>query len=130
MTRHNRRDFLKHLWGFLLIPYLVLLALMTNSTMRLARQGTLTIRNNIPEGVSFYSGIICIRKGTQLTFLSDRCTHLGCRINHADNDRLICPCHGSAFDLNGSVVKGPAIEGLRVLDHKTGPQEDEITIYL
>ena len=39
--------------------------------------------------------------------VSSRCTHLGCQVRPARNF-LTCPCHGSAFDLQGQVVRGPA----------------------
>ena len=39
--------------------------------------------------------------------VSGRCTHLGCEIRPSKNF-LVCPCHGSTFDLNGGVVRGPA----------------------
>ena len=37
------------------------------------------------------------------------CTHLGCVVpwNKAEN-KFICPCHGSQYDTNGKVVRGPA----------------------
>lgn len=35
------------------------------------------------------------------------CTHRGCAL-HARRKRLSCPCHGSEFRLDGSVVRGPA----------------------
>jgi len=40
--------------------------------------------------------------------LSRVCTHLGCLVdyNKAEN-RIICPCHGAIFDLEGNVVSGP-----------------------
>jgi Rieske Fe-S protein len=41
--------------------------------------------------------------------LSMKCTHLGCAVNGALTDNEIyCSCHGSEFDLNGNVVRGPA----------------------
>jgi len=41
--------------------------------------------------------------------LSAVCTHLGCITRHEPgDDRIACPCHGSAFDLAGRVVNGPA----------------------
>ena len=37
------------------------------------------------------------------------CTHLGCTVNHfQSDDRFHCPCHGSIFAANGTVVHGPA----------------------
>jgi len=45
--------------------------------------------------------------------LSLRCTHLGCSINwEADKQRFICPCHASAFDINGNVQNPPAPSAL------------------
>jgi cytochrome b6-f complex iron-sulfur subunit len=37
------------------------------------------------------------------------CTHLGCTVGYFQNDeRFHCPCHGSMFASDGSVVHGPA----------------------
>ncbi len=37
------------------------------------------------------------------------CTHLGCVVPwDAGKNRFICPCHGSQYDENGKVVRGPA----------------------
>ncbi len=41
-----------------------------------------------------------------------RCTHQGCTVR-ASEEGLVCPCHGSVFDLtDGSAVHGPATEPL------------------
>jgi cytochrome b6-f complex iron-sulfur subunit len=45
--------------------------------------------------------------------LSLRCTHLGCSIEwEEDKDRFICPCHSSAFSMNGDVQNPPAPKAL------------------
>ena len=45
--------------------------------------------------------------------LSFRCTHLGCSINwEEDKQRFICPCHASAFEINGNVQNPPAPSAL------------------
>ena len=45
--------------------------------------------------------------------LSLRCTHLGCSINwEEDKQRFICPCHASAFEINGNVQNPPAPSAL------------------
>lgn len=37
------------------------------------------------------------------------CTHLGCLYNwQASEDKFICPCHGSQFQLDGTYILGPA----------------------
>lgn len=40
--------------------------------------------------------------------ISSVCTHLGCNVRYIAGEGFACPCHGSKFDLNGQVVKGPA----------------------
>jgi len=35
------------------------------------------------------------------------CTHQGCQPDRI-GDRLVCPCHGSEFSLEGDVLEGPA----------------------
>lgn len=51
----------------------------------------------------------------QVRVLSLRCPHLGCTVRW-DNEQqeLRCPCHGSRFDDRGSVLEGPATDGLSV----------------
>jgi cytochrome b6-f complex iron-sulfur subunit len=41
--------------------------------------------------------------------LSRKCTHLGCTVPWVEKEtRFACPCHGSAFDITGSVINSPA----------------------
>jgi len=49
----------------------------------------------------------------------DECTHEGCSLAEGELDEMadtvVCPCHGSAFDVrNGEPVKGPAEDPLPV----------------
>ncbi len=51
------------------------------------------------------------------------CTHLKCRVrwNGAETS-WDCPCHGSRFDVDGSVLTGPAVQPLRRIDlDRAGP---------
>jgi cytochrome b6-f complex iron-sulfur subunit len=48
------------------------------------------------------------------TALSLACTHLGCTVE-SNSDGFACPCHGSRYDLQGKVVRGPASKALSVL---------------
>jgi cytochrome b6-f complex iron-sulfur subunit len=42
--------------------------------------------------------------------MTTTCTHAGCDMSSAQaiSTKITCSCHGSAFDLNGNVVNGPA----------------------
>lgn len=44
--------------------------------------------------------------------MSSTCTHQGCEVAPSGNDALVCPCHGSRFDSNGAVLRGPAPSSL------------------
>ena len=54
-----------------------------------------------------------------LLVYSAACTHTGCEINgwQAEPRRLVCPCHGSEFDVSDAarVVNGPAPRPLAML---------------
>ena len=52
-----------------------------------------------------------IRTGpTSFLALSKICTHEGCETD-VTNNRLECPCHGSIFANDGSVIRGPSTGG-------------------
>ena len=44
---------------------------------------------------------------------STTCPHLGCDVEWNDSENSWdCPCHGSRFNKDGSLLKGPARRGL------------------
>ncbi|TGG94494.1 MAG: Rieske (2Fe-2S) protein [Aphanocapsa feldmannii 277cV] len=62
--------------------------------------------------------------GTTLV-LSNLCTHQSCVVERQE-DALVCPCHGSRFDLTGQPTRGPARRPLRVLRREPRePQEPQ-----
>ena len=45
--------------------------------------------------------------------VSPACTHLGCRVTFNPAERTWdCPCHGSRFATDGTVIEGPAVDDL------------------
>jgi len=58
------------------------------------------------------NGAILVEHNSDDTYkaLSGICTHQHCLVSGFDgtNSVFVCPCHGSQFDLNGNVKKGPA----------------------
>jgi Rieske Fe-S protein len=61
--------------------------------------------------------------------LSLSCTHEGCPVRATPVDGiLICPCHGSRFDLEGHVVQGPAEFPLGRYDSSYDPKHRRLVI--
>ena len=54
--------------------------------------------------------------GGELFVVSPVCTHMKCMVRWNDAERSWdCPCHGSRFAPDGTVIEGPALEPLRRL---------------
>jgi Rieske Fe-S protein len=55
-----------------------------------------------------------VRQGNnRIVAFSPQCTHLGCAVHWDERNRnFLCPCHTSAFDLEGQVLSGPAPRAL------------------
>ena len=56
------------------------------------------------------------------------CTHLGCLYNCSDQeDKFICPCHGSQFQKDGDYIQGPAPRSLdRFVVQAVDPDSGEV----
>jgi nitrite reductase/ring-hydroxylating ferredoxin subunit len=59
--------------------------------------------------------VIVVRKSaTEVSVLSQICTHAGCGVSYNPNlHLLVCPCHGSRFSLTGQATQGPAASPLK-----------------
>ncbi len=62
-----------------------------------------------PEGLEFIeeARVFLMRAGNRFRAVSSICTHLGCTVGW-EGAGFHCPCHGSRFDENGTVLEGPA----------------------
>lgn len=55
------------------------------------------------------------------------CTHLGCLVQQGEDGGFVCPCHNSAFDVQGNALNGPATKPLRFL-HLSLDQDSVLTV--
>ena len=56
--------------------------------------------------------ILVRRDAAGFQAFSSVCPHLGCRVRwEKEKNRFFCPCHGGAFDQNGTAISGPPAEG-------------------
>ena len=63
------------------------------------------------------AGAACRDPADDLHCVSATCTHLDCTVQfNAADTSWDCPCHGSRFDLDGSILAGPAVDALEVVD--------------
>lgn len=74
---------------------------------------------DIPVGGAKVVGDVVVTQASAGAFaaFSTRCPHMGCAVAPKDST-LDCPCHGSEFKLDGSLVKGPATTGLTAVPVK------------
>jgi Rieske Fe-S protein len=74
-------------------------------------------------------GVFVVRKSdTEFVAISNKCTHLGCRVNwKEDRKEYVCPCHDAQFDISGKVLGGPPPRPLDV--YKTKIEDDTLSIH-
>jgi Rieske Fe-S protein len=56
------------------------------------------------------------------------CTHEGCTVSNFQDQRLVCPCHGSMYNLDGAVVQGPAANALAQFSSSYDGAKNELLI--
>ncbi|WP_053334581.1 ubiquinol-cytochrome c reductase iron-sulfur subunit [Gemmatimonas phototrophica] len=84
-----------------------------------------------PEGVAIFlvAGVIVVRERIDsFQAFSSVCPHAGCGVSVLNGRRLECPCHGSAFDLAGARLEGPAPSGLARLASSFDPARQVLSI--
>lgn len=79
-----------------------------------ASPGVLATTSQVPVGSGVIVDDVVLTQPTAGVFkgLSTVCTHAGCAVSSVADGKIICPCHGSTFGLDGAVLKGPATKPL------------------
>ena len=67
-----------------------------------------------PASGGFYPVLINRGAGAEFFALSSRCTHQGCVVPsfRTTQSASVCPCHGSRYAIDGTVIGGPATSSL------------------
>jgi Rieske Fe-S protein len=79
-----------------------------------------------PEALATPVYVLAVEDG--FVAVSPICMHLGCTVD-IEGARLVCPCHGSMYDRQGNVLRGPTERPLRRY-HTTLTPEGELIIRL
>lgn len=117
MLHDGRRAFLRLLGkGSVAAAFLVQLAgaaraFVPNVLYEPSRRFKLRKPQDYPPGVTFNPDrrVFVVRDEERFHVISAVCTHLGCTVQwKADQRRFDCPCHGSRFRDDGTVIGGPA----------------------
>lgn len=80
------------------------------------RDYTTTASGACPMILGAPQGYYLVRDAAGIYAFSASCLHQGGRVTPSGGGGFGCPCHGSQFDLNGTVTVGPAPVG-SVLQH-------------
>jgi len=124
----SRKDFLRSLSWLITLPFVILAGHTINRHVQVSEKKEIKVSNNLSNGITFFDDFIVIKNDNDQSFYSSRCPHLGCRISSEGNGELVCPCHGSRFDLNGKNIKGPANRSLQKLDYTKDTSSGEFII--
>ncbi len=115
-SRFCRRTFLGDAWrtvawgaaGVVTLGLAGMLRHVVGRTIDIPLPADLLERAGRQDGVQV-DGIFVRWSGDTPTAFSLRCTHLGCRTRpDPASGGFACPCHGSRFDREGAVIRGPA----------------------
>lgn len=75
-----------------------------------------------------FGGFVVKTEG-KVDVLAINCSHLGCSVAlNQEAKSFDCPCHGSRFHLDGTVLRGPAVAPLSHLTWKQGSDPNTIQV--
>lgn len=123
----QRRTLLSRLWALLGLLACIEIGWLGGSILKSRKSGTARQNGNrfiaggrvesfepgdvkaIPEGMLYLSRL----EDGSFIAMSKTCTHLGCTVPWDQKlQKFVCPCHGSTFARNGTVLTAPAIRPL------------------
>ena len=128
-TEPSRRSFLTKFWillGFVALAEFIAVAV---AFLRPGKSNALQERDDtvfiggpvakyVPNSVTaFVRGRFYLARLEDGGFLalSRKCTHLGCTLPWVEKEnKFVCPCHASAFDITGNVISAPAPRALDI----------------
>ena len=128
-TPPQRRRFLTWLWsGLGLAALLELLwmaaAFVHSGSRRKAKKASHALMQAGPVAAFAANSVTAFPRGRfylarladgGFIALSRRCPHLGCTLPWiASEERFVCPCHSSAFDIRGDVLRSPAPRAMAI----------------
>jgi cytochrome b6-f complex iron-sulfur subunit len=90
-------------------------AIEANALLKSATPGIPIPVKGLPNNSIDY---LIIKDGPQIAeyAINPICTHLGCTVEwNTEKNRFICPCHGSQYDSQGKVIRGPARRSLPLI---------------
>jgi Rieske Fe-S protein len=93
-----------------------------------ARANAIAKTSDVPVGSGVIVDEVVVTQPSEGVFkgFSSTCTHAGCTVAEVAGGTINCPCHGSKFNLDGTVANGPAS---RPLDAETiSVQGDSIVL--
>jgi Rieske Fe-S protein len=125
----SRKKFLKRISLIFLLPLFWLWnSTVKQSILRFNEANIIFIPADLSEGVQFFDKVVAIKTNNKIKIFSTACTHLGCKIKDFEKNKFTCPCHGSVFNINGQVEKGPASKPLKLLSFEFTHDKKQIKI--
>ncbi len=77
--------------------------------------GSVAVHLRFASGGEVGFGILIANLGSTFAAFSRDCPHAGCELTYVPEDRQVeCPCHGSRFATDGSLLNPPAASSLNV----------------
>ena len=123
----SRRSFLNKLWivlGFVALAEFIAVAVAflrpgkskvsqdSDDTVIIGGSVDKFVRSSVTAFVRGRFYLVRLEDGGFLA-LSSKCTHLGCTLPWVEKEnKFVCPCHASAFDIAGNVISAPAPRAL------------------